>query len=172
MFFSPDNELQIYYGNVLLMDNKHWKLFVIKQSKGVQINLCLKMCQNTFGSRALPGPLGELMCSPDHLAAMGSPEGRRSTSKGERREERKDGKGGGRNSPKVKVSRIKHCLQQSLTFCTALHENAANYYRRSSVVSSLSVCLLVTTASPARPGELIKMSFGVWTRGEPCVRPI
>ena len=33
IFFSRDNELQTYHGNFLLMDNKHRKLFVIKQSR-------------------------------------------------------------------------------------------------------------------------------------------
>ena len=32
-FFGRDSELQIYHGDFLLMDNKHRKLFVIKQSK-------------------------------------------------------------------------------------------------------------------------------------------
>ena len=33
LFFGRVSELQIYRGNFLLMDNKHGKLFVIKQSK-------------------------------------------------------------------------------------------------------------------------------------------
>jgi len=37
--FGRDSELQIYHGNFLLMDNKHRKLFVVKQLKGA--NLCL-----------------------------------------------------------------------------------------------------------------------------------
>ena len=37
LFFGRYNELQIYHGNFLLMDSKHRKLFVIKQSKKVQI---------------------------------------------------------------------------------------------------------------------------------------
>ena len=32
-FFRPDSKLQIHHGNFLLMDNKHTKLFVIKQSE-------------------------------------------------------------------------------------------------------------------------------------------
>ena len=32
--FDRDSELQIYHGYFLLTDNKHWKLFVIKQSNG------------------------------------------------------------------------------------------------------------------------------------------
>ena len=48
-FFSRDNELQTHHGNFLLMDNKHRKLFVIKQSKGCKF--VPKMHQNrpTFG---------------------------------------------------------------------------------------------------------------------------
>ena len=33
IFFQPGNELEIYHGNILLTDNEHRKLFVIKQSK-------------------------------------------------------------------------------------------------------------------------------------------
>ena len=55
LFFCRDNELQICHGNFLLMDNKHKKLFVIKQSKGCKY--MSKMHQNTFGGR-------ELMRSP------------------------------------------------------------------------------------------------------------
>jgi len=32
-----DNELQIYHGNFLLMDNKHRKLFLLSRVKRVQI---------------------------------------------------------------------------------------------------------------------------------------
>ena len=39
LFFGRDNELQIYHGNCLLMDNQHRKLFVTKQSK--RASLCL-----------------------------------------------------------------------------------------------------------------------------------
>ena len=67
-FFDRDNELQIYHGNFLVLDKKHSKLFVIKQSKGCKI--MPKMHQNTFRGRAPPRPLGELN-SPD-LAAMES----------------------------------------------------------------------------------------------------
>ena len=49
------------------MDNKHGKLFAIKQSKGCKF--MSKMHQNAFGGRALPVPAGELMSS---IAAMGS----------------------------------------------------------------------------------------------------
>jgi len=47
---------KLHQGNFLLMDNKHRKLFVIKQSKGCKF--VPKMHQNTFG-----GPLVELMLS-------------------------------------------------------------------------------------------------------------
>ena len=56
-----------YHGNFLLMDNKHGKLSVIKQSK--RCKFMSKMHQNTIGSRALPGTAGEayvLPRSPSH----------------------------------------------------------------------------------------------------------
>ena len=46
------------------------KLFVIKQSKWCKF--MPKMQQNTFGGRALQGPAGELMRSPDPVTAMGA----------------------------------------------------------------------------------------------------
>jgi len=49
LFFGRDSELQIYHGNLLLMDNKHRKLFVIKQSKGS--NFMPQIYQNTFTGR-------------------------------------------------------------------------------------------------------------------------
>jgi len=53
-FFLPGNELRIYHGNFLLMDNKHRKLLVIEQSKGCK---CMpKVRQHTSGGRAPPGP--------------------------------------------------------------------------------------------------------------------
>ena len=56
LFFGQDNELQIFHGNFLLTDTKHWKLFVIKQSEGCR---CMpKMHQSTFSGRALSGPAG------------------------------------------------------------------------------------------------------------------
>ena len=61
VFFWPGNELQIYHGNTLLMDNKHGKLIVIEQSKWCRF--MPKMHQNMFGGRTLPGPAGELMRS-------------------------------------------------------------------------------------------------------------
>ena len=45
-FFGRDDELQIYHGNFLLMDNTHRKFFVIKQSKGCKIILkCISVLQ-------------------------------------------------------------------------------------------------------------------------------
>jgi len=61
---------EIHHGNFLLMDNKHNKLFIIKQSKWCKF--MLKIHQNIFGGRALPRPAGELIRSPDTLAAMGA----------------------------------------------------------------------------------------------------
>jgi len=52
IFFGRDNESQIYRGNFLLMDNKHRKLLVIRQSKGCKF--VPKMHQNTFGGRVPP----------------------------------------------------------------------------------------------------------------------
>jgi len=49
LFFGRGNELQICHGNILLMDNKHGKLFVIKQSKGCKF--MPKMHQNMFRGR-------------------------------------------------------------------------------------------------------------------------
>jgi len=51
-----DNELQIYHGIFLLMDNKHGKLFVTKQSKGYKITP--RMHKNTLGGLGPPGPAG------------------------------------------------------------------------------------------------------------------
>ena len=56
------------------MDNKHRKLFAIKQSKGCKF--MPKMHQNTFGGRAPPGPAGQSLCAPPilhHLAAIKGP---------------------------------------------------------------------------------------------------
>jgi len=61
LFFGRHNELQPYHEHFLLMDNKHRKLFVIKQSKGCKF--MPKMHQNAFGGRAPPGPAGDLMHS-------------------------------------------------------------------------------------------------------------
>ena len=84
LFFGRDNELQIYHGNLLLMDNKQRKLFVIKQSKGCKV--MPKMHSNMSGGLR-EGRGGGLLLTG-----------------------RKGGEGGwkGRrgNTPKVKVSRI------------------------------------------------------------------
>jgi len=61
-FFSVGamNCTEICHGNILLMDNKHRKLFVVKQSEGCRF--MPKIHLNTFGGRALP--LGEHTRSP------------------------------------------------------------------------------------------------------------
>jgi len=67
LFFGRDNE--IYHEKFLLMDNRHRKLSVIKQSKGCKfIPNCTKM---RLAAGLRPNPLGELMRCPDPLAAMG-----------------------------------------------------------------------------------------------------
>ena len=73
IFSSRDDELPIHHGNFLLTDNKHGKLFVIKQAKGCKF--MRKMHRNTVRLAAGlgPDPLGELMCFPGPLAAMGVP---------------------------------------------------------------------------------------------------
>jgi len=63
-FCGRGNESQIYHGNFLLMDSKHRKLFVIKQSKGCRF--MPKMHQSTFGSWALPGPAGGAYVLPQN----------------------------------------------------------------------------------------------------------
>ena len=60
-FFGRGNELQIYHRNILLVDNKHWKLFVIKQSKCA--NLCLKCTKIRLAARLRPTHWGERMHS-------------------------------------------------------------------------------------------------------------
>jgi len=64
LFFGRDNEIQIYHGNFLLMENKHMKLFVTKRSTGAYLS---KMHQNTFGPAR-----GASMRSPDPLAETGA----------------------------------------------------------------------------------------------------
>jgi len=51
-----------YHGNILLTDNKHRKLFVIKQPK--ECKFMRKMHRNTFGGGLRPDPQGELTRSP------------------------------------------------------------------------------------------------------------
>ena len=53
----------MYHGNILLMDNKHRKLFVIKQSKECKF-MSIYMHQKRLAAGLRPDPLGELMCSP------------------------------------------------------------------------------------------------------------
>ena len=59
--FWPSNELQIYHRDILSVDNKHRKLFVIKQSRGCK--LMPKMRLITFGGWVPPGPSGEAYAS-------------------------------------------------------------------------------------------------------------
>ena len=66
VLFGRDNELQIYRRNFLSVDNKHGKLFAIKQPKGWKF--MPKMHQIIVGGRAL----AELMRSPRPLAATGA----------------------------------------------------------------------------------------------------
>ena len=69
LIFDRDNELQIYHRNFLLMDNKHSKLFVIKNQKGANLRLkCIKMC---LTASHCPDPLGELMRSPRPTSQSG-----------------------------------------------------------------------------------------------------
>jgi len=67
LFFDRDKELQIYHGNFLLMDNKHRKLFVIKQTKGRKF--MPKMHQNLSAAGLHPDRIGEFMRTAP-LAAM------------------------------------------------------------------------------------------------------
>ena len=57
-FFGRDSELQICHGSFLLIDNKHRKLFTIKQSNGCKF--MSKMHRNTFVVRV------PFMRSPRH----------------------------------------------------------------------------------------------------------
>ena len=52
----------MYHRNFLLMDNKHRKMLVIKQSEGRKF--MPKMHQNKFGGRAAPGPAGGAYALP------------------------------------------------------------------------------------------------------------
>jgi len=72
-FCSRGSESQIYHGNFLLMDSKHRKLFVIKQSKGCRF-MSKKCTKIHLAAGLCPDPLGELMRSPrtDLIAAMGA----------------------------------------------------------------------------------------------------
>jgi len=69
LFSSRDNDLQIYHGNFLLMDNKHRKLFVIKQSKGCKS--VPKMHQNFRRSCSARTRWGSLCARFDPLVTMG-----------------------------------------------------------------------------------------------------
>jgi len=50
------------------MDSKRGKLFVIKKSRGCKF--MPEMQQNTLAAGLCPDPLGEIMRSPEPLAAM------------------------------------------------------------------------------------------------------
>ena len=68
--FQLGHELQIYHGNFLLMDNKHMKLFTIKQSKGCRFVPKCSGIRLAAGS-ALTHWAG-LCAPPDPLATMGA----------------------------------------------------------------------------------------------------
>jgi len=51
-----------YHGNFLLMDNKHWKLFIIEQSKWFKFRAKCTKIRLAAGIR--PDPLGEFIRSP------------------------------------------------------------------------------------------------------------
>jgi len=91
-FSRPDSELQIYHGNVLLIDNKHRQFFAIGQPKGFKF--MPKMHLNVW-RRAPPGPAGGAYALPQTppLAAMGRLLLRGTGGKSEGRKER------GRESP-------------------------------------------------------------------------
>jgi len=60
-----------------------------------------------------------------------------------------------------------HCYCLLLFYAALQYYVDADYcYRRSSVIS-LSICLSVTTVSPAKTAEPIEMSFGLWTQVGP-----
>ena len=97
----------MYHENFLLMENKHRKLFAIKQSK--RCKFMPKMHQNTFGGRAPPDPLGELICSPDSLVAIlcgrkGRGEKRGPISKGQGKRRKREGGKKGRRGGKMRRS--------------------------------------------------------------------
>jgi len=97
LLFYRGNKLQMYNGNILLMDNKHGKLFVSKQSKGCEF--VPKMHQNTFRGRAAPGPAVGVYALPRPPRLNGGVLLRGGR---ERREEKGNGKGGKWNSPPPK----------------------------------------------------------------------
>jgi len=109
IFFRLGQRITNISQNFLLMENKHRKLFVTKQSKGCKF--MPKMHQNTFGSRAPPEPAGgayALPRSPSRnggLLVSGGREGVGSTSKGTGGQRGRNGRGR-EFPPKVKVSRI------------------------------------------------------------------
>jgi len=62
LFFPPGHELQIYHGNVLVVDNKRIKLLVIEQSEGCRF--VPEMHQSRFGGRAPSGLAGGACALP------------------------------------------------------------------------------------------------------------
>ena len=82
LHFCPDNGLHIYHGNVLLMDNKHMKLLVIKQSKGCI--LCLQCTKIRLTAGLRPDPLRELMRSPTSQPQWGPTSNQMERRKGRR----------------------------------------------------------------------------------------
>ena len=129
VFFGPGSELHIYHWNTLLMDNKHGKLIVIKQSKWCRF--MPKMHQNMFGGRTLPGPAGELIRSSRPPSRNEEP---RPTSKG------REGKGRG---PTLKGTEVKEGRRE----CTEREEKGipsappkSNVSRINTVYSQPELC--------------------------------
>jgi len=90
LFSAGTNELQIYHGNFLLMDNKHRKLFVGKQSIGCKF--MPKMHQNTIGGRTPAGLTGGDRSRNGVPASKGREGmGRGAISNGGRRKGRREG---------------------------------------------------------------------------------
>ena len=69
-FYGRDNELQTYHGNFTLMDNKHGKLFVVKQSKECKFMPKLHQSRLRLAAGLCTDPLGEPVRSP--FTAMGA----------------------------------------------------------------------------------------------------
>jgi len=108
-FFGQDSELLICHRNFLLTDNKHRKLFVIKQSKGA--NLCLKCTKIRLA--AIRTRWGSSCTPPDPLATMWGLAGlllrwMEGRSEG-------DGNGGNGILSRIKVSRMDKDSPYSIT---------------------------------------------------------
>jgi len=109
LFFGQDSELLICHRNFLLTDNKHRKLFVIKQSKGA--NLCLKCTKIRLA--ATRTRWGSSCTPPDPLATMWGLAGlllrwMEGRSEG-------DGNGGNGILSRIKVSRMDKDSPYSIT---------------------------------------------------------